>query len=67
MPNPETKLASPAVAELCRLHRELVAIERERIAAAAFATDSLDPADGWLLDVGRGLYFRPEPQQESAQ
>lgn len=64
MPNAETKVPSPAVVELCRLHRELVAVERERIASAAFVTDKLDPADGWMLDVGRGIYFRPEPPKQ---
>lgn len=56
----ENKPVSPAVQILCQQVVQRFVLEQEQLAKIAFETDSVDPAEGYRLDVVNAVYVKPE-------
>jgi len=56
----DTKPVSPAVQILCQQVVQRFIAEQEQLAKIAFETDSVDPAEGYRLDVVNAVYVKPE-------
>ena len=61
----ETKQASKAVRILTEQYHAASKKHAEELAAVAFESDGVDPADGWLFNVQTAEYQRDVPEEAS--